>query len=292
MPIEGDGGVVVFRLVAADIDGTLLGPGGDIGPRTYGVVEELRAAGVVLALATSRRFTGTAPVAQALGLSGPLIVYDGAQTRAYPGGEILAEQALAPEMATAAAAILAAHRLRPIVQYADTAGEYLRVGPPDARNSHVSSYLARFANQASVHALGDLCSLDASPLRVAAFGPWRRLQRAAGALEVLPCGVQLLRTGGYGAAELTVFSPAASKGAALLDLASKLGIAVQETFAIGDGVNDISMLRAAGMSVAMAHADKRTRASARAVSTAGEDAATVITRVVLAGHLELTRDVV
>jgi hydroxymethylpyrimidine pyrophosphatase-like HAD family hydrolase len=283
---------VVFRLVAADLDGTLLGPGGDIGPRTRAVVKELHVAGVAFALATSRRFTGTAPVAQALGLAGPVIVYDGAQTRAYPGGEILAEQALAPEVATAAAAILAAHHLRPIVQYADAASEYLRVGPPDARNPHVSSYLARFADQVSVHALGDLCSLDASPLRVAAFGPSRRLRRAAAGLGTLPCGVQLLGEGGYGAAELTVFSPAASKGAALLDLASTLGIAVRETFAIGDGRNDMSMLRAAGMSVAMAHADRRTRASARIVAAIGDDAVTVISRMVLAGQLELSRDAV
>ena len=182
---------MAFRLVAADLDGTLLGAGGDIGPRTHGVVEELRAAGVVLALATSRRFTGTLPVAHAVGLSGPLIIYDGAQTRAYSGGEILAEQALAPDVATAAAAILAAHRLRPIVQYADTAGEYLRVGPPDARNPHVSSYLARFAYQASVHALRDLCSLEASPLRVAAFGPWRRPARMRRQLSRAWCSLAI-----------------------------------------------------------------------------------------------------
>ena len=111
-------------------------------------------------------------------------------------------------------------------------------------------------------------------------------------LEMLPCGVQLLRGGGYGASELTVFSPAASKGNALLDLARARGIAVQQTFAIGDGVNDISMLRAAGMSVAMAHADRRTRAAARAVAAAGEDPASVIARYVLVGHPQLIRDMV
>src|SRR5258707_1031491 len=137
------------------------------------------------------------------------------------------------------------------------------------------------------------CSVQAETSGRGRTASWRSYgRRAAGALEALPCGVQLLRTGGYGAAELTVFSPAASKGTALLNLASKLGIAEHETFAIGDGVNDISMLRAAGMSVAMAHADKRTRASARAVAAAGEDAATGISRGVLAGHLELTRDAV
>ena len=151
---------------------------------------------VVLALATSRRLTGAEPVARALDLTGPLILYDGAQTRTYPNQEILDERPLEPDLARTAVRTLVEQGLRPVVQYGDTRGEYLRVGPPAPRNPHAAAYLAQFAHQASVHPLEALCALDGAPLRVAVFGPWQRLRRAAAALAAFPCGVQVLRRGG------------------------------------------------------------------------------------------------
>src|SRR5262249_11453126 len=71
--------MVAYRLVAMDVDGTLLDEHGELSLGTQAVLQRLSAAGVILALATSRRLTGTMPVAEALGLRSPLIIYDGAQ---------------------------------------------------------------------------------------------------------------------------------------------------------------------------------------------------------------------
>lgn len=80
-----------------------------------------------------------------------------------------------------------------------------------------------------------------------------------------------------------MFSPSASKGQALTALADSLGISLEETMAVGDGVNDVSMLRAAGLGVAMGQAPRRVRASADLVtaSNAEDGLAQVIEDVIL-----------
>jgi hypothetical protein len=104
-----------------------------------------------------------------------------------------------------------------------------------------------------------------------AFAPHDILLDAARAYTDARLGTQLLEMGGYETAELTFFAPGASKGAALLALAERLGIPAAETFAIGDGLNDISMLKAAGVSVAMAGAPPSVRAAARFVTSSNDE---------------------
>ena len=58
---------------------------------------------------------------------------------------------------------------------------------------------------------------------------------------------------------------AANKGDALIALCAALGIAPEETVAFGDGTNDTSMIRAAGVGVAMGNADFSVKAAADTV---------------------------
>jgi hydroxymethylpyrimidine pyrophosphatase-like HAD family hydrolase len=82
---------------------------------------------------------------------------------------------------------------------------------------------------------------------------------------------------------LTLFATGVSKGAALARLAADLGVPLAETLAIGDGSNDVSMLRVAGLGVAMGHATPSVRLAADVVTASnGEDgAAQAIERYVL-----------
>jgi Cof subfamily protein (haloacid dehalogenase superfamily) len=256
------------RLVAADLDGTLLTPHGTISERTAAAVRRLEREGVALCLATSRRWASTVPLATSLAMRGPLILYDGAIVRDYPSGEVLSCDPLPTEMAQAAAELLAAHGLRPIVQYSHygaAGGELLLAGPaPDGPDAS-APYLANFAAQVRVAPVEELAERD-DALRVVAFGSANRLRRVARELAQLPCGRQLIKTGTYGTAELTCFAATASKGAALATLAARLGVSLDETFAIGDGINDISMLRVAGVSVAMRNAPQVVRRAAQHVT--------------------------
>lgn len=261
-----------IRLVATDLDGTLLAPDGTLSARTLAVARRLGDDGVVLAPATARRWIGSLPIAETLGMRGPLILYDGALVREYPSGAELLRDPLPHATARSAVELLAAHGLRPVVQYCGVSGELLLAGPSPAspagrRSPDASSpYLAKFAAHVRVAPLEELVSDSmeyGAVLRVVAFGSEHRLRVVARELAKLPCGRQLLKGTEYAQGELTLFSATASKGAALVALAARLGISLAETFAIGDGVNDLALLRAAGMAVAMGNASRAVRRAAR-----------------------------
>src|SRR5690242_13440673 len=77
-----------YRLLMLDIDGTLLNEQGEITPRTRRAVQAAGAAGVLVTLATARRYLSAALFAAELALNAPLATYDGALIREYPSGEI------------------------------------------------------------------------------------------------------------------------------------------------------------------------------------------------------------
>jgi 5-amino-6-(5-phospho-D-ribitylamino)uracil phosphatase len=276
---------VVFRLVVSDIDGTLLDDQGILTAETRRAVMAVEKAGICFALATSRRWTGARPIAQALGLSIPLILYDGIQTRRFPGGEVLDEQHLDSVKAVQAALVMAKHHLQPILQYGDRHSERLIVGIlPDGwlHSNHAAQYLSNFADQVQEVPLEDLARLEPNPLRLVAFGLYDHLLAAAGELAVLDCGWQVLPYGSYGTAELTVFAPSASKGTATAALCRQLGISREEVLAIGDGPNDVSLLSAAGFGVAMANGSQDVKAIAQAIAPSNREngAAVAIARYV------------
>jgi Cof subfamily protein (haloacid dehalogenase superfamily) len=260
-----------IRLVVTDIDGTLLDPAGRISEEALAMLRRVASGGATICLATSRRWIGAHPVAEELGLSCPLILYDGAITRQYPSGATLASHPLARDTAHEAAVALAAHGLRPIAQYTGPAGESMRTIPADPGTDYAARFVERFQQQVQIVPLDALTQGHDTLLRVVAFAPHDLLREIANSFNHPRLGTQFLEMGGYAMAELTCFAPAASKGAALLALAERLSIPVAETFAIGDGLNDISMLQAAGVSVAMAGAPPSVLAAAQYVTSSNDE---------------------
>lgn len=277
-----------YRLVALDVDGTILTPSGELTPRMLAAAREARARGVRLALATARRWTGAKPVARALAEAETLILYDGALRRTFPGGAVEAAWPLAKPLARAAARRIVASGLRTVAQYSPAAGERMLASAELPAGDWMEYYLDSFAQQVRYRPVAELLNGRAAPLRLVSFGPLARLAPLAERLVDLGAGLQILPSGSYGQAELTVFAPDVSKGAALIQLAADLGISRAETLAIGDGVNDISMLRAAGLGVAMGHAAPAVRAAAGAVTASNTEdgAALAIERYVLGDWME------
>jgi len=72
---------MAIRLLALDIDGTLLNPRGEITPRTRSALDEVQRRGILVALVTGRRFGSARPVVLELGLSVPLVSHNGALTK-------------------------------------------------------------------------------------------------------------------------------------------------------------------------------------------------------------------
>jgi len=292
---DGDTEPQRFRLVALDLDGTLLDPRGQLTARTRNAVRAVELVGVTVALATSRRWTPAAPFAAQLWRgaadqrdassdsdepvapadpSHTLILCDGALVCRYPDGEVAHTALLPAALAQEAAQRLARHGLPLTAQYADPADanhEYLVADVDPAHPEWIENYLSYYRRQTTFAPVEELCAGRPDALRLMAFGPVERLRALADDLEPLGCGSQIIAAGSYDIGELMVFSASASKGAALTWLAAQLGVAPEETLAIGDGVNDASLLRAAGLGVAMANAVPEALAAANAVTSSNAD---------------------
>jgi hydroxymethylpyrimidine pyrophosphatase-like HAD family hydrolase len=280
-------------LIVTDLDGTLLDPNGALSPRTLAALSAAHAAGVVTVLATARRYTGAEPIARAIGTVGAVITFDGGQIRGYPEGSILASAQLSARQGQRAAELLYAHGLRPIAQHSDAAGERLVVGPQPEAPEWSRTYLDAVAPLVASSDLAAMCAGHPDPVRVVAFGPAPRIRSVARLIAADadlaahgPEGgvdVHVLAAGNYGTAELTVLPAGVSKGAALAEVAERFGIPMDQVLALGDGLNDISMFQVAGLSVAMANANRRLLNVAHATTASnGEDgAAQAIERYVL-----------
>src|SRR5437870_573068 len=106
-----------IRLLAIDIDGTLLNPQKQITPRTQAAIRAAQQEGAIVTLATARRYINTAPIAQELGITIPVILCDGALIIEHPDGDVLHTQMLYADIAQQAVEILVRYGVQPVVHH-------------------------------------------------------------------------------------------------------------------------------------------------------------------------------
>jgi Cof subfamily protein (haloacid dehalogenase superfamily) len=232
------------RLVALDVDGTLLARGETLTPAVIAAIARALDRGVAVTLASGRMFPLVENLVQQLALRTPIICYGGAlivdpvsRQGLYRRG---VPQALAREVIQAARD----RGLAPRVYL----GEQVFVDrlDPDAFNFES---LRRVRAQA----VGDLLAyLAEDPSHLAIDAPPTYTRALVEEMRQVFQGRLNVTTGHP---LLTEFSqPGVHKGSALAWLAEHLGIPPVETLAVGDDWNDIEMLRYAGLGVAVANA--------------------------------------
>src|SRR5258706_6805271 len=128
-----------IQMLVIDIDGTLLNPEGKITPLTRTAVQAARQAGILVTLATARRYSNTAPVAIELGLDIPLILYDGALIVEHPKGVILHTHPLSASVGQQAVDLLAHRAIQLVVQPATGLSEQVWTGPAELANVWVKA---------------------------------------------------------------------------------------------------------------------------------------------------------
>jgi Cof subfamily protein (haloacid dehalogenase superfamily) len=250
--------VPAYRLVALDLDGTVIGHDLVIPPAVHDAIGAARAAGVHVTLATGRMFGATIPFARQLGITTPLICYQGALIRHPLTDEVLLATTMPGDEAAEAVRLLL-DRDRFVLAYID---ERLHIAE---RRPELDHYLSLHPEGAEIVVSNDL------PADVRAAAPTKLLFIAEPPIvtaELLRLethfGDRLMITRShqlYG--ELT--APGIGKGIALARLAEHLGIPRAATLAIGDQENDLSMLTWAGLGLAIGNATPTVRAAAAAV---------------------------
>ena len=239
-------------LVALDIDGTLLAPGvhhlAVPDARITAAVAQLQQSGVVVVLATGRMFPGTAYIAKHLGISQPLICQQGASIHQL-NGDLVTRFAIDPKIAREIAELAIEEGLpyawfdaqRYLVSETSPAAQYF------ADVSGVTVEQHKEPLNSGLTATG--VDIISTPERSGDI--YRRLAKRYGDQ------IELLDFTGVTAAH----SKDANKGKALKILAQEFGVAQAQVVAIGDSLNDVSMLEWAGLGASPGHCDSHARAA-------------------------------
>ncbi len=279
-----------YKLVALDIDGTLLNSVQQITPELKDTLLRLGRLGVHSVLCTGRRWQSAFPVLQELEhVHSVVICSGGALIKRADDQQTLHRAPMAHADARATVDAYRTAGLVPILLFDRRIGEReLRVCGVDRERAEAMPYL--MANPDScdyypgAYPDGDerplmVYTVDERPLIDAAEAPVREAVGARGIVEVMG----QLR---YGADQIAieVHDPAATKWRALQWLMSQWDIGADEVVAVGDDVNDIPMLRGAGLSFAMGNGPAEVKAAADEV-TAGNDEHGVV--LALSGVFEL-----
>lgn len=259
-----------IRMIAIDIDGTLLTPEKRLTARTKAAIQAAQAAGIIVTLATARRYGNSSPFADLLELSIPLITCDGALIMQHPAGSIMHTQLLADTIAQQAADILVTHHVQPIIHHVVEGTEETWSGLATFDNPDLADYV-REQSRIVRHPHHRLCQGQPDPLRVVGFASYEAISAVIPEIAQLSCAWNAIERGNYGCAEITVMRQGCSKATGVATLATHLGIALTQVMAIGDNHNDSEMLEEVGWGVAMGHAPARVRARANAVTATNRE---------------------
>lgn len=246
---------MAVRLLACDLDGTLVGPGDKGIQEAQQVVEICRERGIAFTIATGRVFGAVENYLSRLGVDGPIIANGGALVAAL-GQDPIMQRTLEPGDAHRIAAFL-----RPLgMPFYFIAGKDMYTewqGPETKQYSAAISY--------DISLVSSLDELDLSPTQVVVRVPAEIAGRYVALFsEQFACGATVMLS----LPHLIEFqSKGVSKAAALAFLAGRLGIAREEVLAIGDGLNDLDMLAWAGKSACVCNARPEVAASVSEVAT-------------------------
>lgn len=266
----------MVRMIALDVDGTLLTSDGTLTEGTVRAIRTAREQGVRVVLSTGRsapeavwltRMAGCDHRAVCLGGAAIADMADGRHLRRWDIPEALAAPVLELLRGKELASMVFAGEVNLLDSYSSQV--YHKIYPCPAYldttvvEDDLAGWLARHGQPLTkIHAQGD----------PAAFPP---LLEALGRMP----GLALTSSG---ADNFEVVADGVDKGKALCLLASEWGIAPSEIAAIGDSDNDLAMLRAVGCPVAMGNASREVKEAASSVTASNDEegAAKAILRLI------------
>lgn len=235
------------RLVATDLDGTLVRSDLSISGRTVETIERLEKAGVAFVMVTGRPPRWMAPVADETGHRGMAVCANGALLYDLHTERVVRSHLIDAE---AAADIIAAlKRDLPDIAFAVEKGPTEGVPGGFAREGH---YTARWdISEIAVEQIAEMVAGGAVKLlaRVESMDSDTLLAAARAAVGD---AAELTHSSGDGLLEIS--AAGISKASGLASFADDLGISAVEVIAFGDMPNDLPMLSWAGHSVGMANA--------------------------------------
>ncbi len=271
---------MAYRLLALDLDGTLMGPDLLIADTVKRAVADAKAQGIIVTVATGRVFNAALPFIRQIGIDDPIICTQGAVVRHPVTRELYAHTPIPGVLAAQALEELRQAGIY-VIAYVD---EWTCV---EGEGPELDLYL-RFhpGGESDLMLVPDLVEhvRETPPTKLLFIAEPDVLEQELASLSAhFTDKLSIVRSYAY-FGEIT--APGITKGAALAALAARLSIPSSDVVAIGDQENDISMLTWAGLGLAMGNAphDVQTLADAVIPTVAESGVAWAIQNYLLNGQ--------
>lgn len=239
-----------YKLVAIDIDGTLLNSNNEIPEENIKTIRELRDRGVQFVVVTGRPDIMAREYVKTLGIKAPILGCNGATMRDVLSNEIYYLKPIGKEQLVELYNIFKANKMFPRFYALDSVYSY----NPDELNEDKNPFAVftkRLAKYMEVKIFDDVEEILKDNIKIV------KIMYASNDTEIIVSlqekikqiqGVEVFRAAKN---SLDIVSENVSKGKALIEYAKELGIDKREIIAMGDGENDLSMLLAVGFSVTL-----------------------------------------
>ena len=265
---------MTYRMIAIDLDGTLLSPTGEVTPRVKAAVHKALAAGFLVCFATGRNWTESKMVIDAVEHYGSAVFVGGAMVVDTEKRVTLHRSLMAPDLARELSAYMESqgHTVMALQDTESAGVDYLATG--DVGLNVPTAYWMK-VTAAQVHRVPKLAEHPHEhTVRVGIVAPAAETRRVRDEL-VARFGDRVychsLSVPAFAVEVLEVFDPAVNKWEGILHVARRHDIAPAQIIAIGDDVNDVPMLKNAGLGVAMGNARPEALAVADRVIGANAD---------------------
>jgi len=248
-----------LRLIAIDIDGTLLNPEFEISETDLTTLRRAHAQGIEIILVTGRRHAFALPIAQQLGFDLWLISSNGAITRSL-AGETFHRDLLPEGTCRELVGVMQEFRGQTVLTFDSEGPGTIVIERLDKLEGSIQRWLEKNMQYIQfVVPIEDALTTD--PVQAMFCGPIADMQRALQVLATCGLPITVLRTEypGRDLSIVDVLNAGCSKGHALERWANYRCITREQVMAVGDNYNDIEMLAFAGHSFIMGNASEELR---------------------------------
>jgi len=248
-----------LRLIAIDIDGTLLNPEFKISETDLATLRRAHAQGIEVILVTGRRHTFALPIAQQLGFDLWLISSNGAVTRSL-AGETFHRDLLPEPTCRELVHVMQEFRGQTVLTFDSNGPGTIVIERLDELETSIQRWLEKNMQYIQfVVPIEDALTTD--PVQAMFCGPVAHMQRVLQMLASCGLPITVLRTEypGRDLSIVDVLNAGCSKGHALKRWVNHRNITREQVMAIGDNYNDIEMLAFAGQPFIMGNASEELR---------------------------------
>jgi Cof subfamily protein (haloacid dehalogenase superfamily) len=257
--------VLKYKLVAMDMDGTLLNSKKEVSDKSKQVLQEASNLGIKLVVCTGRIFTSARFYARLIGTSAPIIASNGAYIREKDRDEAIFEEPLKNNELYKIVETIKSYGLHPQLFTTDSiftekiihfSKNYARWNESVVESDRVNIEVIKDFNEAIEKNVGKILKvvvMDEDKNKIISLKSEIKERMDVAAITSVGNNIEIMSSG-------------ISKGSAVSKLAEYYGILAEEVICIGDNENDLSMIEYAGLGIAMGNATEELKKAANYIT--------------------------